>query len=264
MSRAREVVRTAQVLGFGAGVPGGARYPRNVLSSSSLDDCRRAQREETHHGANLEPRRAAVREPQQVVVETVLLVPHPVRAGFVHGRGDVAEVLGELSDHVLVGRVVEALEREFQHVQLNRAIHAVPSACSRWPPVGSGALRSNTPMLSRPRKPPSIVLTETVLAVHPPGVVQQKLLECRPEEFDICLATQAWFSSEERRRTCTGGFTSLKFLVAAHLAVRVQVEGPEHQLHLLLGEVGIDDGKWKRVEGQIQAASTELSAWAWR
>src|SRR6516165_5759208 len=33
--------------------------------------------------------------------------------------------------------------------------HAVPSACSRWPPVGSGALRSNTPMLSRPRKPPS-------------------------------------------------------------------------------------------------------------
>src|SRR5574340_1195690 len=38
---------------------------------------------------------------------------------------------------------------------LNSAIQAVPSACSRWPPVGSGALRSNTPMLSRPRKPPS-------------------------------------------------------------------------------------------------------------
>jgi len=35
------------------------------------------------------------------------------------------------------------------------ATHAVPSACSRWPPVGSGALRSNTPMLSSPRKPPS-------------------------------------------------------------------------------------------------------------
>src|SRR4249919_819472 len=38
---------------------------------------------------------------------------------------------------------------------LKRVIHAVPSACSRWPPVGSGALRSKTPMLSRPRKPPS-------------------------------------------------------------------------------------------------------------
>ena len=34
------------------------------------------------------------------------------------------------------------------------AIHAVPSAWSIQPPVGSGALRSNTPMLSRPRNPP--------------------------------------------------------------------------------------------------------------
>ena len=28
-------------------------------------------------------------------------------------------------------------------------IQAVPSACSIWPPVGNGALRSNTPILSR-------------------------------------------------------------------------------------------------------------------
>ena len=41
---------------------------------------------------------------------------------------------------------------------LNIAIQAVPSACSRRPPVGSAALRSNTPMLSRPRKPPSNTL----------------------------------------------------------------------------------------------------------
>jgi len=33
-------------------------------------------------------------------------------------------------------------------------IHEVPSDCSMWPPVGSGAERSNTPMLSSPRKPP--------------------------------------------------------------------------------------------------------------
>src|SRR2546430_12660833 len=33
-------------------------------------------------------------------------------------------------------------------------IHEVPSDCSMWPPVGRGAERSNTPMLSRPRKPP--------------------------------------------------------------------------------------------------------------
>ena len=34
------------------------------------------------------------------------------------------------------------------------AIQLVPSDCLRCPPVGSGALRSKTPMLSRPRKPP--------------------------------------------------------------------------------------------------------------
>src|ERR1700749_525586 len=31
----------------------------------------------------------------------------------------------------------------------NNAIQEVPSACSRWPPGGSAALRSKTPMLSR-------------------------------------------------------------------------------------------------------------------
>src|SRR6202008_3846496 len=37
----------------------------------------------------------------------------------------------------------------------NKATQAVPSACSKWPPVGNGALRSKTPILSRPRNPPS-------------------------------------------------------------------------------------------------------------
>ena len=37
---------------------------------------------------------------------------------------------------------------------LKNAIQAVPSDCSRVPPPGSWALRSKTPMLSSPRKPP--------------------------------------------------------------------------------------------------------------
>src|SRR2546426_186824 len=36
----------------------------------------------------------------------------------------------------------------------NIAIQLVPSDCSMWPPVGSGADRSKMPILSRPRKPP--------------------------------------------------------------------------------------------------------------
>ncbi len=37
---------------------------------------------------------------------------------------------------------------------LKNAIQAVPSDCSSVPPDGMPWLRSNTPMLSRPRKPP--------------------------------------------------------------------------------------------------------------
>lgn len=39
-------------------------------------------------------------------------------------------------------------------VTQKKAIHPVPSACSSAPPPGRGLLRSNTPMLSSPRKPP--------------------------------------------------------------------------------------------------------------
>src|SRR3954453_15074098 len=76
----------------------------------------------------------------------------------------------------------------------NRAIHAVPSACSRHPPVGSGALRSNTPMLPRPRNPPSKpsfpldpVLAPAGLAVDPPGEVEEQLLETALEPLPVPL-----------------------------------------------------------------------------
>ena len=44
-------------------------------------------------------------------------------------------------------------------VEQKKAIHAVPSACSRWPPVGRVCDRSNTPMLSSPRNPPEKTLS---------------------------------------------------------------------------------------------------------
>jgi hypothetical protein len=85
---------------------------------------------------------------------------------------------------------------------LKRAIHAVPSACSRWPPVGSGALRSKTPMLSRPRKAAlEHVLAEAVLAVHPPGEVQQELVEGRLEEIEVRLAAQGLLGAMQEQRS---------------------------------------------------------------
>ena len=52
-----------------------SHYPWHVLSGTSVDDCCRAQRKESTIERTLSRVRATVREPQQVVVETVLLHP---------------------------------------------------------------------------------------------------------------------------------------------------------------------------------------------
>ncbi len=57
-----------------------------------------------------------------------------------------------------------------------------------WPPVGRGAERSKTPMLSRPRNPPwKTFLPCCVLAVDPPGEVQEQLVEDALEEPAVPL-----------------------------------------------------------------------------
>ena len=72
---------------------------------------------------------------------------------------------------------------------LKRAIQAVPSACSRWPPVGSGALRSKMPMLSRPRKPPSnTFLPNRSLRFTHQVKFSKSLLKADSEEIDVRLA----------------------------------------------------------------------------
>ncbi len=97
---------------------------------------------------------------------------------------------------------------------LNTAIHTVPSACSSRPPVGSAALRSNTPMLSSPRNPPWNTL-------RPLG----SLRFTHQVKFSSSLAnasfrnrrsTSSPFATPARwtisvANACTGGFTSLKF-----------------------------------------------------
>ena len=111
----------------------GAHGLRDALPLRLLDHRGGAQREEPDHRSHLEPRGAAVGQPQQVVVEAILLVPHAVRPGPVDPRRDVVEVLDELEDHLLVDRVVRRRARRASSSMfwLKRAIHAVPSACSR-------------------------------------------------------------------------------------------------------------------------------------
>ena len=71
----------------------------------------------------------------------------------------------------------------------NSAIQLVPSLCSSWPPSGSGLSRSNTPMLSMPKKPPPNTSRPlAVLAIDPEAEVEHLVLEDFLEELHVAPA----------------------------------------------------------------------------
>jgi hypothetical protein len=78
----------------------------NEIPLALFDHCARTQRQEPHHGAYLEPLGTAVKEPQQVIIEAVLLIPHTVRVGPVHPSCNKVKMLHKLVDHILVGWIV--------------------------------------------------------------------------------------------------------------------------------------------------------------
>ena len=137
---------------------------------------------------------------------------------------------------------------------LNTAIQAVPSACSRRPPVGRGALRSKTPMLSSPRKPPSNTLRPAgSLRLTHHVKFSSSLREALPEEGDVDLAQIRLQVVQEQRREGVHGWVDVAEvpLVGGHLPGRVQVDLRQHQVDLALGEVGVDHGQRDAVEGQV-------------
>src|SRR5262249_8046584 len=91
---------------------------------------------------------------------------------------------------------------------------AVPSACSRYPPVGSGALLSQTPILSSPRKPPSNALLP-VRSLRFTHQVQLSLSLWKARSSQsIAPCPRRICSNREVQmvdHACTGGVTSPKF-----------------------------------------------------
>jgi hypothetical protein len=126
--------------------------PRDRLLLEDLD---RDQRDHADERANAQ-RDRALADVHLVVVEAVALVPQARSAERVHRVDDRDVVLEELRSEVLVRRVVlRELDRDREH---RPAVERHPRGAVglvEQPPEGSGAERSNTPMLSRPRKPPA-------------------------------------------------------------------------------------------------------------
>jgi len=126
--------------------------------------------------------------------------------------GDVDEVLEELRRDVLVGRVLPGqLERDREHVQ---AVHAHPGGAVRLLDAVAGRQRCRTVEDADVVEPEEATLEDVlplgVLPVHPPGEVEQQLVEDLLEELAIALAAQPALDSidAQRRPGVDGGFTS--------------------------------------------------------
>ena len=68
------------------------------------------------------------------------------------------------------------------------AIQAVPSDCSRWPSTGQRRAVEGADVVETEETALEDVVALGVLAVHPPGEVDQQLVEDPLEEIDVPAA----------------------------------------------------------------------------
>ena len=106
-------------------------------------------------------------------------------------------------------------------------------------------------MLSMPRKPPSNTFDPSgVLAVDPPGEVQQQLGEHPDQELPVAVAVDP-VDVPGRPGVHRRVDVAERPLVRRQLAVRVHRPLAAHQHQLLLGERRVDVGQRDRVEGEV-------------
>ena len=93
-----------------------------------------------------------------------------------------------------------------------------------------------------------------ILAVHPPGEIQQQFLKNPLEKFAVALAAALFFHFVNA--PCRPGMhrrvdVAERPFVRRQLTVGMHVPLTRHQQQLLLGEVGIDQRQRDAVEGQV-------------
>jgi hypothetical protein len=132
------------------------------------------------------------------------------------------------------------------------AIQLVPSDCSMCPPPGSGWERSD--VVQAEEAAFENVHPFGILAVHPPGEIQQELVEDALEKDAIGGATDAALdlvdavgSPGMHRRV---GAREIP-LERGDLAVGMHVPLAQKQNQLFLGEVGIHERQGNAVEGKV-------------
>ena len=154
-----------------------------------------------------------------------------------------------------VSRSVVAFEAGREHVLGAEGHPCGAAGCSRWPPVGNGALRSKTPILSSPRNPPSkrfLPSRSLQFTQHPKFEVSLPKTRLRNSRSVLPRATPGRC---DRERSCPAMYRRIDVaeapLANRNLPGRMQENPRQQQVELPLGQVDIDGGERNRVKRQI-------------
>eukprot|EP00053_Salpingoeca_punica_P018048 m.175423 g.175423 ORF g.175423 m.175423 type:complete len:782 (+) comp17347_c0_seq5:171-2516(+) len=214
------------------------------------------ERHQADHGPQLQSAAAARLVDEVVKVEARLLVPKSrLRLRSVEGVADLHKVLEELAGNVLVRVVVLGqLEGNVEH---GDAVKRHPGgAVGLLQPRARGqrlAPVKDADVIEAEESTAEDVLAVFVLAVHPPGEVQQELLKARREEGAVALfgrgghAVDAKDSPRMHRRIDVAKGK----LIGWDLPVRVHVPLAQHHGQLLLGKGRVYAAHGNHVEGEV-------------
>ena len=229
---------------------------RKPFSLRRLDDRDRAEGEQPHDGAYLQSHRTTVGKSKDVVVETILLVPHAVWADTVHRVANPEEMLHELRRQVLIGWIaLHQLDADFEHVLTEQRhpcgrvglFEIAPSRQRRAAIEDANVVEAQEAAFEK-------VLAEPVLAVCPPREIQRELGEDACQELQIRFAAERLLRPMQEYRG-PGVHRRVDVaevpFVGGHLSGRMQVEGLQHQFELALREIDVDRRERDRVKRQV-------------
>ena len=208
----------------------------------------RQERDDADHRVDLDRHGRPVGELEGVVEEAVFRVP---QAAPVHRRGDPHRVLHERRLEVLVRRVVLGQHgRDPQHVQ---AVHEHPGGRVGLLELGAGGQVRPVERADvvEPKEAARVeVVALLVLAVEPPGEVDQQLVEDPPQEL-VILAPVDHEHEVRGRRVDRRVDVVERPLVGGQCAVRVLEPFATQQQQLVLRERRVDVGEGDGVECQV-------------
>ncbi len=200
----------------------------------------------------------AVGEPEHIVEEAIVLVPQlviPV-ADAVHGGGDPQKMLVELEGQVQEGRIVDGqLRRNLEHALAVEGHPGRAVGLLERPAGGQGrAAIEDADVVEAEEASLEDVEPAWILPVHPPGEVDDELLEDLLQEIEVSLAALISFLRVDVPGSpgVHGRIDVAEVpLVGGDLAARMEILLLEHEEELLLGEGEIHQGQGDGVEGEI-------------